>query len=339
MTWGYVAVGVGTAIGGIYSADKAGKTADKASKRALQASTAAGDLMQTGYREAEGRLSPFMASESAANKQLMIEMGLTPDYSEQIGGSTSRLEELRAELEGMGVTVGEDGGGSFKDRLLDTKKDEFRHSLSPSSFFRSRSKKKKAKKKAKAAAKARQQKIEGLAAQIEEEEGLLAGYQQQQDQPAGTPGTAYMETPAYQATIDQGVAAVDQGAATGGALYSGARGEALKDVGQGVQQSYYNNYMNILQGMANPTSTTNLSNIGINQAGTIGAQNIAAQQQSSAYNLIGQEAQGAAMSDIFGGISSGISAYMNRPQTPPPPQVPPQATQTSAIPASSSAWM
>lgn len=333
MTWGFVAGAAISVVGGAISSKKSSKAADKASKRALAAGGAASELLEVGYEEAEERLSPYLASEKAANRQLMIEMGLTPDYSEQIGSSTTRLDQLRSELDAMGVTVDSmDGGRSFKDRVKDTQKDKFIASISPSGLFRSKKKKKKAKKRAKAEAAAREQRIESLGAQIEEEEARLSGFQQRQDQPLGEPGTAYMETPAYQATIEQGVSAVDQAAATGGSLYSGARGEALKEVGQNVQQSYYSNYMNILQNMATPTSTTNLSNIGIGTAGTIGQQNIAAQNLATGYNLQGVEAQNAAMADIVGGISSGVGAYMNRPQQPP-------QQQPTAIPATSSAWV
>ncbi len=332
MTWGFVAK-AGAVVVGAYTGRKARKSAEKEGRRNRAAAKSAGELLEIGYQEAEGRLSPFIKSETAANLQLMIEMGLTPDFTEDIKDSTAYLDDLRQQLSEIeGRPIPEQFGS---DAAL----------LEKFGFEDSETKGRKGLRGSVERARAQSDYVGGQAEAkelrdlIAEEEELLAGYQQQQDQPQGQPGTAYMQTPAYQAAIDQGVAAVDQGAATGGSLYSGRRGEALKDVGQGVQQSYYSNYMNILQNMANPTSATNLSNIGIDKAGTIGSQNIAAQEVSSKYNILGQEAQGAAMSDIFGGISSGISAYMNRPQTPPPPQVPPQATQTSTIPASSSAWM
>lgn len=306
MSWGIVGGTALAVVGGAIQGSKARKAAEKEGKRNRQAAAEAGDLLEAGYQDAEERLSPFIASESAANRQLMIEMGLTPDRTGDITATTATLDDLRQQLSDIegrpdfsqlgGFMSGGTMGAGFNPGAM-TASNEAR--------------------------------AEELRARIAEEEARLSGFQS--DEPLGEPGTAYMQTPAYQAAIDQGVAAVDQGAATGGALYSGRRGEALKDVGQGVQQSYYTNYMNILQNMASPTTATNLSNMGIQQAGTIGSQNIAAQNVSSGYNMMGQQAQGAAMSDIFGGISSGISAYMNRPT--------PQATQTSTIPASSSAWV
>ena len=71
--------------------------------------------------------------------------------------------------------------------------------------------------------------------------------------------------------------------------------------------------MNILQGMANPNTATNLSNIGIGQAGSIGEQNIASANQSAMD-------RGARTADIAGGLSSAFSAYMSRPPAGQAPQ-------------------
>lgn len=135
----------------------------------------------------------------------------------------------------------------------------------------------------------------------------------------GSPGTAFMKTPVYQRAIDEGIRSVNQGAANAGFLYSGRRGEALKDIGQGVQANFYQNYMSILERMANPVSSTNLSNIGINQAATMGSNIQQGQQRSNEYNLMGTEARGQATSDIVGGITSGVGAYLNRKQPTPAP--------------------
>ena len=306
MSWGFVAGAAVSVVGGAIQGKKSRKAASKAADRAGEAGEASAELLEQGYLEAKERLSPFIESEGAANRQLMIEMGLTPDRTDEITSSNATLDDLRQQLSdiegrpdfsqfgGLGGLGGIMGAG-----------------FNPGAMTA-----------------ANEARSEELRARIAEEETRLSGFQS--DEPLGEPGTAYMQTPAYQAAIDQGVATVNQGAATSGSLYSGRRGEALKEVGQGVQQSYYNNYMNILQNMANPATATNLSNIGIGTAGTIGAQNIASQQAASGYNLMGAQAQGAAIADITGGISSGIGAYMNRPQ---------QTQQTPLTPATSSAWV
>lgn len=236
MTWGLVAVGVGTVAAGAYSANKASKAAGRSADATLAAAEMTEERLQRGYEDAEGRLSPFIGSELAANRQLMIEMGLTPPPV-YMPGSDRKLEDLRS------------------------------------------------------------QPLQGPAG------------------PAAQPGTAYMQTPAYKAAMEEGIGAVNQGAAGAGALYSGSRGLALRDVGQSVQQSFYNNYMNILQSMANPTTATNLSNIGIGVAGSINDQNALATTQANNARLAGQQASGAVMSDVVGGIGSAVSAYLSRPQT------------------------
>jgi len=120
-----------------------------------------------------------------------------------------------------------------------------------------------------------------------------------------TPGeasTAYMNAPGYQMAIDEGTRAVNQGAANTGALYSGARGAALRDVGQGVQQSFYSNYMNLLSNMAQPQVTQNISSLGMGQAATIGGQNIGASQAAGNYMQTGAAATQQATGDALGSI-------------------------------------
>ena len=120
---------------------------------------------------------------------------------------------------------------------------------------------------------------------------------------------AYMNNPSYQGAIAAGSEAVNTGAANAGALYSGSRGEALKEVGQSVQQSYYNNYMNMLSNLANPSTATNLANINIGAQGAIGQQNIAATN-------LANENRSAVTADIMGGVTTAAGAYMNRPKQP-----------------------
>ena len=61
------------------------------------------------------------------------------------------------------------------------------------------------------------------------------------------------DNPYYQAMMDEAISAVNQGAAGSGALYSGARGEALRDAGIGA----YTNFMGMMAdaaGMGQQTS-------------------------------------------------------------------------------------
>jgi len=115
---------------------------------------------------------------------------------------------------------------------------------------------------------------------------------------------AYRNTPGYQGAIQSGIDTVNAGAAGAGSLYSGARGDALRTAGQNVEQSYYSNYMNMLQGMANPSATTNLSSLGMGQAATIGGQNIGAAAQQGQFRQQGAQATQQAQGDAIGAIIS-----------------------------------
>lgn len=151
-------------------------------------------------------------------------------------------------------------------------------------------------------------------------------------QPEGYGGPTYAQTPAYMQSMSgydalgqEQIAAVNQGAANAQTLYSGTRGEALAEVGAGTQlakagaeSNFYNNYMNMLQNMATPASTTNVASLGVGQAATIGGQNIAAQNVASNYAMQGAEAQSAATADIIGGLTNAAGAYLSQPSTPPP---------------------
>ncbi len=169
-------------------------------------------------------------------------------------------------------------------------------------------------------------------------------------------GAGYQETPAYAAARRAGIEAVEAGAAGGGTLYSGRRGKALRDVGQQVEQayyfdamgrrqqmmgarrgqrtqdisrrgaeygaersreqSYYNNYMNLLNQMAAPTTTTNIAAMGTN-IGRAEAANLLGTARNVGELQMGQAAQQAGMyGDIATGIGAGIETYINREQQP-----------------------
>lgn len=139
----------------------------------------------------------------------------------------------------------------------------------------------------------------------------------------GTPGTAYRETPGYQAMIDEGIRTVNTGAAGAGMLYSGRRGRDLRDMGAQVQNQAYTNYMNQLQSLASPAVAQNLSALGVNQGLSSGNQMMATQQTQAGYNLMGTQAQGAAVADVFGGLTNLYSGYMQS-----------QVPTTNPVPAS-----
>ena len=121
----------------------------------------------------------------------------------------------------------------------------------------------------------------------------------------GTPGTAYMQSPGYRALMDESLGAAEQSAINSGStLYGGSRLEAAGRVGAGVQQSYYTNYMNLLQNLSTPTSTTNLSSLGVNQAATMGNEATNAMQMAGNYRMqaanIPMQQQADQMGMLFG---------------------------------------
>lgn len=97
--------------------------------------------------------------------------------------------------------------------------------------------------------------------------------------------TGYRGSPAYMAAQDASRVAeqdakdnINQAAGNSGTLYSGTRGAALVDRGTrgsyeraGIEQSYYQNYLNMLQSAANPTATNAVSNFEANTAANTGA--------------------------------------------------------------------
>ncbi len=331
MTWGYIAVGVGTAAAGYMNADASKDASKRAGKKLTGAQQAAEALNRERYAEAQKTLSPYLLSSSVANRQLMNELGLGGQYAE--GEQQNRISNLSSLQEQLVALQNQEAASKAavakkkkkkKGGLLGAIQDVSgfediddlanpingaKASLSGTKFALSGGKSQlgpDGKPIDNATA------IANLQKQIADEQAAIDGYSPgAQDT---QPGTAYMKTPAYQGAINAGVSAVNQGAANDGGLYSGARGNALKDVGQGVQQSFYSNYMNMLQNMANPSTATNLSNIGIGQAGNIGQQNIAATQGVNAINMMGTADSNAANADMVGGLTSAFTAYMNRPQ-------------------------
>ena len=100
----------------------------------------------------------------------------------------------------------------------------------------------------------------------------------------GEAGTAYMDTPGYQSVMDESLKAAEQSAVSSGATtYGGRRLKAAGEVGAGVQQSYYNNYMNMLSSASQPSATTNISSLGVGQGATLASQSAANRQAVGNY--------------------------------------------------------
>lgn len=98
----------------------------------------------------------------------------------------------------------------------------------------------------------------------------------------------------------------------------------------GAEESFYNNYMNLLQAQANPAAATNLASLGVNQAAQQNQQNAQFTANQNANIIGGANYQGGVIADTTGAIASGLDSYMNRPQSP-PPYNPPQQPRPQVV--------
>ena len=120
------------------------------------------------------------------------------------------------------------------------------------------------------------------------------------------------QIPGYQGVMDESLRAAEQSAISGGGTaYGGRRLKAAGEVGAGVQQSYYNNYMNMLQNMASPTSATNLASMGMNQGIQMGQQNIASTNTANQYMMEGAGARQGGFGDLLGGGLGVLSGALS----------------------------
>ncbi len=188
----------------------------------------------------------------------------------------------------------------------------------------------------------------GRSAETDED---LAGYLGLTDE-SRMVGDSYQSNPAYQAARDEGIRTVNQGAAGSGALYSGRRGESLRDVGQQVEQNYYfdaqnrrddmfrrrsaergaevgrlgveygadlgrqnaayNNYMQLLTSASSPTTTTNIENLRQGAATGQNANTIGTARNVGDLKIGAAGAEQAALADIGGGLMEFGSAFIDR---------------------------
>ena len=174
--------------------------------------------------------------------------------------------------------------------------------------------------------------------QIDTVKGIMKGFKPFRRSEAGARGQldvemglaegevnrAYRDSPAYmesmrasrQAETDAlGTMSTDE--ANQGGLYSGRRGEAMMDISRqgswqraGVENSYYNNYMNMLRGMSDPSATNISAGYAMDTAQNVGREGI-----STAGTGLNAEqvAQGMALDTMkTGAEGQDMMAYMRR---------------------------
>lgn len=81
-----------------------------------------------------------------------------------------------------------------------------------------------------------------------------------------------MNTPGYQAQLDQGIRSIDRAAPLTGGMYSGRRMKALNNYGQQTFGAYYDNWMNRVGGIAGqaPVIAQNIGQAGQQNANNVG---------------------------------------------------------------------
>ena len=281
---------LGDIIGGITGAtgiEDASRAAAASSDEAAQRAEA---LNRERYGQAQGYMAPWIGRSDIASQQLMAELGL-PQYSSQQGQQAGPLEGVQDP--NMGPSPNADpsqanitqfggfgrGTGGMINRMMPKLMDKIKsadESGAPSSPYMN-------------------------------PEGAYEVAPEHVYRPRDT-----SQIPGYQAAMDESLRAAEQSAiSSGSTAYGGRRLEAAGEVGAGVQQSYYNNYMNMLQNMASPQSATNMASMGLNQGVSMGQQNLAATNQSNQYRMEGAGARQAGIGDILGagaGVLGGAYA-------------------------------
>jgi len=293
-----VVIGTGATID---SSKRAGRATDRAAAGSLAAAQQSEALNRERFALAQGYLDPYAGRANIAAQQLQAEMGL-PQWGEAQGPSSAfenpNLEEFRDP--NMGPSEGGDEQYPPMPEMLsgDSKVHRSYNEAAMNEWNQKKAE------------------IDQRNRMSDAQESPYTGFSTAE---SGGDGHVYeardiSQIPGYQAAMDESLAAAEQSAVSSGSTaYGGRRLEAAGEVGAGVQQSYYTNYMNMLQNLANPTVATNLAGMGMGQAQSIGAQNIAAQNMASNYNLQGTAAQNAAIADFMGGASNMYGAYMGNP--------------------------
>lgn len=86
------------------------------------------------------------------------------------------------------------------------------------------------------------------------------------------------------------------------------------NTGRSEQQSYYNNYMQLLSGLSTPTTTTNIGSMRQGAAQAEGATALSTARNIGDLKMGTAANQGAMIGDVAGGIMKMGGAYIGRPQ-------------------------
>lgn len=166
--------------------------------------------------------------------------------------------------------------------------------------------------------------------------GFAERYYRDVETPGYAEGWDYMMNPAYSAMIEENTRNINQAAAGAGQLYSGRRGEALRDMSAGTQMDfmrnlqdvraqdlarrgelmgeqvsredqYLVNYLNMLQSLGSPTTATNIANIETGQSANLAQIPGEVSSRVNEANLAGVEAGNTAIADMGGALGEFVS--------------------------------
>lgn len=272
MSWGYVAVGVGTVIASGISANSSRRAGDAAA-RGTDAATAESARQ---YDTTRADLAPYRVTGTGALNRIGQLFGLPTTTSEQWQSQQPQLvgdTELPA-----GTTTKHVGNGWYEVHYGGQRIGTLRPGGANGQF------------------------INDTGADIP----ALMRQSQQQSQTSMTPSgpdmSAFLTSPGYQFRRDEGMRGLERSAAARGGAFSGNALRALSEFNSGLASQEFGNYFNQLASVAGigQTATNQTAAYGAQHADTAGRNALAA-GEARASGIIGQgNALGQGISDLAG---------------------------------------
>ena len=275
-------MGIGAAIGGIagglLSSNAAGDAAD-AQQQSAQNQLA---LEQRIYDETVDRFQPFLDTGYNAQNVLAYELGLT-NQRPTFGGEAPEIVEFQDETGGDGSAALAAARRSYfrTPRMRERGyggQDRFPNQAQSRTRFR-------------------------VGDQVFDSRDAAQQYADA-NPTGGSEYQGFQATPGYEFQRDQGLAAIDNSAASRGNVFSGATMKAAQTFGQGLANQEYNNFLNRITGVAagGQSAAGNAANAGANYAAGAG----------NAYGAIGNAQSAGAIGQanaLNAGINNAIGGF------------------------------
>lgn len=127
------------------------------------------------------------------------------------------------------------------------------------------------------------------------------------DKQGNTPLFDVTQLPGYQQALKQGMAGVNQGAASAGMLMSGERLKGLQSTGQNIFGSYYSDYMNRLDTITNRGANAASGNVSANSG--LASDLYKGQNDATAFDYAAKQGS---INSWMGVANSGLGAWNSR---------------------------